>query len=283
MRTSWRRVVGGLAGLGIVATAASPARAADQFEAYFIAAIVVSAIPDITFTTYDIYKANQGELPSHAWAVAETALTIPQTIFGHTVCAGLQGSGNDSDSMLHVVLLAPTIGVSILSTHGIWATATTNVRSNVLMGTSVAVGTSATLTTGVLTRTFSGHLSSRPVGIAGMVLTAPQVAVASYLGATEPSSRAGWIALSAWSGGLFLHGLVSAIAGNHGKDLDSPPPVPPPSPPSSPPLQQGPSPSPLAPSDRPPLLVPESLRVGPMIVTDGVASAPGIGVSGVLF
>ena len=30
-------------------------------------------------------------------------------------------------------------------------------------------------------------------------------------------------------------------------------------------------------------MVPESLRIGPMMVTDGVATAMGIGVSGVLF
>ena len=101
-----------------------------------------------------------------------------------------------------------------------------------------------------------------------MILTTPQLITATYLGATSPpSSRAGWIALSAWSGGLFVHGLASSIAGSHG-DISTPLPAPPPEPP---------------PSSRPPLMVPASLRVGPMLVTDGVASVPGIGVSGVLF
>ena len=284
---TWRRALGGLAGLGIVTTAASPAHAFDHLEAYFVAAIVVSAIPVVTFTTYDIAVAGKGELPGRGWSIAETALTMPQTILGHTLTAGLQAGGDDDDSAFHVIVLVPTIGFSILSTHGIWSTATTNVRSSVLLGTSAAVGADAALTTGVLARTFTGHLSSRAVGITGMVFTAPQVAAASYLAATSPSSsRGGWIALGAWSGGLFVHGLVSAIAGNHKKD--SAPPLPPPAPPDppsspTPTLEQAPSPSPPPPSNRPPLMVPESLRVGPMIVTDGVASAPGIGVSGVLF
>ncbi len=288
MRTTWRRALGGLAGLGIVTTAASPAHALDQIEGYFVAAIVVTAIPVVTFATYDIAVAGKGDLPSRGWSIAETALTMPQTILGHAFTAGLQASGNDEDSALHVAVLLPTIGFSILSTHGIWSTATTNVRSSVLLGTSAAVSADAALTTGVLARTFTGHLSSRAVGITGMVFTAPQVAAASYLAATGPSSsRGGWIALGAWSGGLFVHGLVSAIAGNHGED--SAPPLPPPAPPDlpsspPPPPGQAPSPSPPPPpNNRPPLMVPESLRVGPMIVTDGVASAPGIGVSGVLF
>jgi hypothetical protein len=285
MRTTWRRALGGLVGMGIVTTAAAPAHALDQFDRYFIAGVVISLIPDVTFATYDIVVASKGELPSHGWSVAETALTVPQTSFGYIASVALQGKGNDENSATQVLVLIPTIGVSILSTHGIWSTATTNVRSSVLAGTSAAVGADAALTTGVLTRTFTGHLSSRAVGITGMVFTAPQVAVASYLGATSPSSRAGWIALSAWSGGLFLHGLASAIAGNHN---ESPPPAPAPAPPAPPlspalPPGQAPSPAPTAPSARPPLLVPGSLRMGPMIVSDGVASAPGIGVSGVLF
>ena len=289
MQTAWRRALGGLAGLGIVTTAASSAHASglDQIEGYFVAAIVVTAVPVVTFATYDIAVAGKGELPSRGWSIAETALTMPQTILGNTLSAALQVSGNDDESALHILILLPTISFSMLSTHGIWSTATTNVRSSVLFGTSAAVGADAALTTGVLARTFTGRLSSRAVGITGMLFTAPQVAAASYLAATSPSSsRGGWIALGAWSGGLFVHGLVSAIAGNHKED--SAPPLPPPAPPDppsspAPTLEQAPSPSPPPPNNRPPLMVPESLRVGPMIVTDGVASAPGIGVSGVLF
>ena len=272
--------------MGIVTAAAAPARASDGLGTFVATVIAVVAIPDIVFATYGITVAAKGQLPSSGWSIAETVWTVPQTITGNLVYAEI-GKSQGDDGPLQMIVLLPTIGATILSTHGIWSSATTNVRPGVLAGSSVAVGADIALTTGILASTRHGRLSGRPVGITTMLFTAPQVAAASYLAAKSPASdRAGWIALSAWSGTLFLHGLISTLAGGGGSEPvveDAPPPEPPP-PPLPPPAPMTPTP-PIrpAPDNRPPLMVPESLRIGPTIVSDGVTTAMGIGVSGVLF
>jgi hypothetical protein len=284
MRTTWRRAFAGLVGIGIVTTAAAPAHARSGFEdtLVFVAAGIV--ITDVAFATYGITVASKGELPSPGWAVAETIFTVPQTVAGHVLVGVLQAKDDEEDA-LSLLAIVPTIGVSILSTHGVWATATTEVRPGVLAGSSVAVGADLALTTAALVSTRQGRLPGRPVGITTMLFTAPQVAAASYLAATTPAAgRGGWIALGAWSGTLFLHGLIATIAGHSSHDstpVEAPPPPPPI--PLPPPPANAPPPPLQIPDNRPPLMVPESLRIGPMMVTDGVATAMGIGVSGALF
>jgi hypothetical protein len=277
--------------MGIVTSVATPARADGDVAATLILLAAGVVITDVVFAGYDISVAGKSELPSPGWALAETIFTAPQTVAGLAVVASLHAD-HHQEAAINVAVLVPTIGVSILSTHGIWATATTNVHPGVLAGTSAAVGADAALTTAILVDTRHGRLSTRPIGITTMLFTAPQVAAASYVAATSAvSARGGWIALSAWSGALFLHGLVSTIGGRGGDDygpVEAPPPPPPrpyPSPSYSPypqPVNAPPRPQPRY-DNRPPLMVPESLRVGPMMVTDGVASAMGVGVSGVLF
>ncbi len=175
----------------------------------------------------------------------------------------------DNDG-LHAAGLIPTMDVSILTTHGIWATATTDVHPGVLAGSSIVVGIDVALTSGVISSLGAGRFPGRAGGVVTLLFTGPQVAATGYLAAISPASdRGGWIALSAWSGALFTYGLVSAIH-DHGAAravTTSAPPAPPP----------------LVPDKRPPLIVPESIRLGPTVVSDGVASAVGIGVSGVLF
>lgn len=284
MRTKWRRGLAGLAGIGIVTTAAAPAHARSGFEDTFVFIVAGIVITDVAFATYGITVASKGELPSAGWAIGETVFTVPQTIVGH-ILVGVLRSKEDDDDPISLLAIVPTIGVSILSTHGVWATATTDVRPGVLAGSSVAVGADLALTTAALASTRNGRLSGRPVGITTMLFTAPQVAAASYIAATSPASdRGGWIALSAWSGALFVHGLVSTIAG-HGSSDPAPVEAPPPPPIPLPPLPPAKAPPPplQMPDNRPPLMVPESLRIGPMMVTDGVATAMGVGVSGLLF
>jgi hypothetical protein len=290
MRTTLRRALTGLVGMGIVTTAATPARASDM-DGVVGALVVIAAgivITDVVFAAHGLGVAGKGELPGNGWSIAETIFTVPQAVAGNLVVATVASKNNEEDA-LQVLSLLPTIGVSILSTHGIWGTATTNVRPGVLAGSSVAVGSDIALSSYVLTRTAAGHLSRRSVGVTTMLFTAPQVAAAGYLAATTPAAdRGGWIALGAWSGALFVHGLISTIAGQSGSDswpVEAPPPPPPPPLPLPlpPPPANAPPPPLQIPDNRPPLMVPESLRIGPMMVTDGVASAMGIGVSGVLF
>jgi hypothetical protein len=287
MRRTWRRALGGLVGMGIVTAASAPARATDSLGGVLVKVAVTALIADVSFAVHGISVAGKGKLPSASWSIAETVVTVPQTIAANVLYVGLASNDSDGDNDgLRAAWLVPTIGVSILSTHGIWATATTNVRPGVLAGSSIAVGADIALTSGVLSSLGAGRLPGRPAGVTTMLFTAPQVAAASYLAATSPSSsRGGWIGLGAWSGTLFVYGLVAAIRG-HGGDhfvpVDAPPLPPPPPPPRPAKTPLLPPPAPI-PDNRPPLMVPESLRIGPTIVSDGVATAMGIGISGVLF
>jgi hypothetical protein len=284
MRTRWGRALGALVGIGIVTTAAAPARAS-SVESTLALVLGGVVITDIVFATYGISVAGKGQLPSQGWAIAETVFTVPQTVAVNVLFGTFAGKDDDDDA-LRVLALVPTMGVSILTTHGIWATSTTNVRPGVLAGSSIAVGADIALSTSALSAAMNGHLVGRPMGITAMLLTAPQVATASYLAATSaPGDRAGWIGLGAWSGALFVHGLVSTIRSHGSRDpepANEPFPAPPP-PPLLLPAKEPPPPPPLVPDNRPPLMVPESLRIGPTIVSDGVATAMGIGISGALF
>jgi hypothetical protein len=262
MRSIWRRALGGIFGLGILTTTAAPAHAFSGVADLYLYTLVITSLPDAALGTYGIVVAARGELPARGLSIAETAVAAPQMAFYSTFYAAYQGKEDDQGS-IPMVLLIPTVATSILSTHGIWSLATTRVRPGVLAGGSIAVGVDAALTTGVVASTLSGQLSGRAIGVTTLVLTAPQVAVGGYLAATTPASdRAGWIGLTAWSGALFLHGLASTIRG-HRANVSLP--------------------RSSAAAEGPRLLVPGSIRVGPTVVTDGVASAPGLGVSGVLF
>jgi hypothetical protein len=267
MRSIWRCALGGIFGLGLITTAAAPAHAFSDVAELYLYTLVITALPDAALGTYGVVVAARGELPGRGLSIAETAVAVPQTVFYSTFYAAYQAKEDDQGS-IPMFLLMPTVATSILSTHGIWSTATTQVRPGVLAGASIAVGVDAALSTGAIASTLSGQLSGRDIGVATLALTAPQIAVGGYLVATTPASdRAGWIGLTAWSGALFLHGLASTIRGHRANVI---------LPRSSPMAWR-------APNDGPRLVVPGSIRVGPTVVTDGVASAPGLGVSGVLF
>jgi hypothetical protein len=261
MRITWRGVLGGLLGLGIVTTATTPARAFSTAADLYIYTLVITALPDAALATYGIAVAAKGELPVRGLSIVETAVTVPQAVFYTTYYTAYQVK-DDNQGSIPLLLLLPATATSILSTHGIWSTATTNVRPGVLAGASIAVGADAVLTTGAIAGAIAGRFSERPIGVATLVLTVPQIAGASYLAATGPAAeRSGWIGLSAWSGALFVHGLISTIRGDRAgvRSIGT------------------------ARGERSLPLVPGSLRVGPSVVTDGVVSAPGLAVSGVLF
>ncbi len=169
---------------------------------------------DIAFAAHGLDAADKGYLARDGWIVAQTIVTVPQTLLFNTLLLGFNTEGSrTSGDLAMLVGLIPTIAVSSLTTHGIWAAADGAAPADALAGVSVLVGTNIALTSGTLGRAFTGRLHSRWAGIVEMVATAPGVGIGVYESTFTRDQQGAWIALTAWSGGLFVHGLASAIAG----------------------------------------------------------------------
>jgi hypothetical protein len=145
-----------------------------------------------------------------------------------------------------------------------------------------------------------------------MIVCTPQVALGAYEIAHDPGNRAGWVALTAWSGLLLTHGVVSIALHAAHKTPDEPvtpppPPLPPP-PPQPPPYYYNDPARPVPggatppPPEKPPLVVPSDALPGvppaqgptpprppsprlhadfaPGPITDGYRVVPGITVFG---
>ena len=271
MRSGVRRqAISAALSLGILAGLERPARAdTDGGTVAAVAVVVGFVIADITFGVYDIGSAANGSLPAKPWAIAEAVVTTPEAV----VAGGLLGVFSNERAWetdpRTLLLVFPASVFGSLSAHGIWGAATDRIPPAVLFGASPLIGTNVALTSFAIGRAAFGHLGGRPFGVLETVLTAPQVALGGVQASRDAANRPGWIALSAWSGALLVHGIASIIAGPH----ETPPPEPPPPPP--------PRPTPPE-EEKPPLKVPYpyTIRFGPMLVTDGVARAPGMGVVG---
>ncbi len=80
MRTMWRRALGGLVRMGIVTAAATPARASDPLGGVVVTAVVTMLAADVSFAVHGISVAGKSQLPTKEWAIAETIITLPQTL-----------------------------------------------------------------------------------------------------------------------------------------------------------------------------------------------------------
>jgi hypothetical protein len=209
---------------------------------------------DAGFGIYDGVRAGNGALPSRGVGIAQASVASLQVVTFDTLHVVLSVKKGDSPYLGGLVLL-PGLANSLFI-HGVWASQTPALPAGVPLGVSATVGFDTALTASILARAGTGHLSGRGMGVAQMVLTAPSIAAFAYEGARDPSDKGAWAGLAAWSGAIFAHGLVSAIAGA------SAPPPPPAAPPAAPP-------------EKPPLLVPASLHLGPVPMAGGGGVALG--------
>ena len=168
---------------------------------------------DIAFAANGLLAADRGYLARDGWIVAQTIVTAPQTLVFNALLLGFNTSeSRTSGDIAMLVGLIPTIAVSSLTTHGIWAAADSAAPADALAGVSVLVGANIALTSGTLGRAFTGRLHSRWAGIMEMAATAPGLGIGVYESTFTRDEQGAWIGLTAWSGGLFVHGLASAIA-----------------------------------------------------------------------
>src|SRR5262249_1538883 len=151
------------------------------------------------FFGYDIKVAAQGQLPAKGWAIAETVVASPQTILANGAYVAIAAEG--PKNAVGPLVILPALFTS-MNVHGIWATATTNVRPGALFGYSPLIGTNASLPVAAFARAVRGHLGSRTFGITETVLTAPQVALGGVQMFHDPTNRNIWIAHTAWTTAL---------------------------------------------------------------------------------
>jgi hypothetical protein len=257
------RLSAAILGAAIVTAAVRPARAdGDDLFAALEVAFVALFVADVAFAVNDIALGAKEELPDRGYAVAETIVGVPQALVFNPLFVVIAADDSNREAPGVPLLVIPTGGVTALTTHGIWRLADDGAHPVALPLVSSAVGANATLTLNALDAATDGDLVGRPMGIGQAIYTTPTLIGGTYEAIRDPEHRGGWIALTAWSGALFLHGVASAIWDGPSGDPDLAPPPPPPHPPER--------------RERPPLLVPASIQIAPGVVTDGVAVAPGI-------
>jgi hypothetical protein len=217
------------------------------------------ALADIGFGIYDGVKAGRGEPPARGVAIAESVVAAPQVVIS-LIAVGAFGRDVARNGGDQSVLLVATGISSALFTHGVWGAQAPPVHQGVLEGVSWAVGCDAAFSVTAIAAATRPTLFGRAVGGVEMALTAPQIAAMSYGIVKDPHDVALWAPMTAWSGALFLHGLLS-VALSRDASSEPPPPPPPPEPPPPP---------------KPPLLVPGSIEVGPA----PIASGAGVSVRG---
>jgi hypothetical protein len=221
--------------LSLVALASLPARSAradittdyTNFKAdlgksveTFLLITGASLIADVTFTIHDVTLLRNGERQATGWAIAETVLTAPQAIFLDGALSYMHARGDDDDLIpIDILTVFPATWTTQLATHGIWSLASDRARLGDLYGVSWAIGANLTFTAGAISGAFGKRLGGPVFGVLEMIGTAPSIAVGIYR-SVQPSEpdRGAWIALSAWSGTLFLHGLLSTVVPAPKKD-----------------------------------------------------------------
>ena len=123
--------------------------------------------------------------------------------------------------MAAAVVVVPLAWTSAIATHGIWGLAGPRTDNNLLMGGSYAVGANVAFTLGALGAATGGHLPGAYFGGVEMAGTAPALAVGVYE-LTSPGRpyKPFFAGITAWSGALFAHGLVSLAVGIKERDAD---------------------------------------------------------------
>lgn len=216
---------------------------------------------DVSFISMDVVSTAKGQRPKAWLAGAEVVLATPQALLsgGGVVGAEIRGEGG-----LSVAMISLATSTGTLATHGIWSFSSASVRPVTLFFVSPAIAANAALTSTALARGFGyGRLFSAPLAIAEIAFTVPQVIGSSVRLATSDEDRAGWIALTAWSSALVLHGALSLALG----ETD--------------PGRPSYSDEAMATARDGRSRAAASFHIAPAMVTDGVRSAPGLVAQGI--
>jgi len=195
---TWRRW-GCAAGLAFAVLAAPEAAYAHGGQGA-AQAILVAALGDVVFTTYDLV-ALAGDERGSGWLVAQGIWATPQAVL-------LDIEPFDSAGI--------PLGVGIwlnqltaFSLYGLWDK---QASASSLYGISWAMGANAALTTHIAAAAFDGRFLPPSQAITALVASVPQMALALYAIESPESlseQRQAVLLLGAWSAGIFSHGAAS--------------------------------------------------------------------------
>jgi hypothetical protein len=268
----------------LVLSAAGQARANTEEDVLIVLGIGVVAM-DFVFTGYALGAAAKGEEADRGWLIAETCFTAPQTA---VLLGAFPFIITEEREPAASAMFVPTMMISTMTAHGATGLLFSEEPAE-HVGISVMIATNTTLSNAVLTRTFQGELSSVSMAAIQVSATVPQLIVGTINAATVEEDRARWAGLTAWAGGLFLHGLASLLFTDDGESdsmrappmLEEPPQPEEPLPPISAARGSSQSSSARPHSRANRALSTPRVRLAPTTVSDGVILAPGLGLSGV--
>lgn len=167
------------------------------------------------FTVNDLGAAGRGERPANGWIVAETVVAPIETVAAQALlAAALASADRDGDDAIGpLVGVFPTLWVTTMATHGVWSTANKALDTTALGTLPLPIAADATFTVLAISEGAHGRLIHRKLGVAEALLTAPTIAFGAYRIARVEDARNEWIALTAWSSALFVHGVLSTAFG----------------------------------------------------------------------
>jgi hypothetical protein len=269
----------GAAALAAGALLAAPAEArASAGENAFAALVIVGGVAtvgaDIAFAAHDFESADRNKLDRDEWLYAESIVGGAQSALFNTLILGFNTGKEPIDGAIaSYALTFPSSLVTMFTVHGIWGL-TDTASADATLGVSALVGFNVALTSAAIGRTVTGRLHPRHQGVFEAIVATPGTAIGIYESTFQRPQQGAWIALTAWSGALLLHGVASAVV-DGGKREE---PEPPPQPVYRPQLE----PQPVRP-EKPVLQKavrawwePATIAVTPSVLSDGVAQMPGV-------
>jgi len=205
----WSPSLAFLLALAAVLTTPGRAQASDDFED-IVAIVGLSGliVTDVAFgVRATVLLANQDD-PDPAPSWVEGALGNPQAVLFHGATAALAHDHQGEGAM---IAAWPAMVTSAMTAHGVWSLVRPDEDPSVLFAGSTIVGINSVLTTLTISNAFDGDLPVEALSIVQLVTTTPSIVWGSYGLATDPKFRTGWLALTAWSGALFLYGAGALI------------------------------------------------------------------------
>lgn len=190
--------------------ATSPAHAGDEEEIALVAAAATVVAADVSFVVRNAVLAADGGDAQFEYALTQTLLATPQAVALNGAMVALMHDHDAPEAFL--ALHVPAMMTTALAVHGMWTLASPDEDQRFMFLASTAIGVNTMWTSFALGTATSGRNRFEDVpavpGVYEILTTAPGIAVGVHQALETDRFREGWIAISAWSGLLTLHGLL---------------------------------------------------------------------------
>jgi hypothetical protein len=200
-----------LLGLG-VALAAPDARAEEDAElTWLLYPGLLVGCANVVFSIGDIVAVAKDEVPGLTWSIVQSAIEAPGAVmFG--AATAVTAAGEQRDKVIEIFGFSALAAWSgTLAANGLWSAIDQEATPAAVAGVSPVIGANMAMTAMAVGHAATGRWSSLGValfetfgGVPGTVLGTVELA----RGESQPGL---WIALTAWSGTIVTHGIVSSI------------------------------------------------------------------------